>query len=267
MFPKFWINGIWRVTHATASNAGKIVSFEHMNEAHNCTSKCKPIANYERGTWDIKHDKQCPIRPWFKCNFPDCGFTGSGDAVFGQHIMEAHGCTKDCKYERNGYQFKITHRVCVYDETLQVPCPFNGCTVVGTRASILEHVCSEHGCIRGKCAYGEYGFEHDANCPYIISTTIFACPFDRCDFRGVEEDIEKHMSSIHKCFGYYCTFKKGTPSHAVTCRNRVFKCPVCDEPSVTKQHLKDVHKCDDFCHDNGEGGIDHHYKCKNRGNF
>ena len=238
----------------------KIVSFEHMNEAHNCTPRCKPIADYKNRIWEIEHDEQCPIRPWFKCNFPGCNFKGSGDDVFGKHIEEAHGCTKNCEYKRNGYQFKITHRGCMNDETLRVPCPFDGCAVVGTKARILKHVYgSEHGCIEGKCVYGKDGFEHDADCQH----KIFTCPFDECTVSGVAENIEKHMYGAHHCTKGYCTFEKGIPFHAVICPNRVSACPVCKVPSVTKQHLKDSHGCLDFCHINKEGnGIDHDLKCK-----
>ena len=247
----------------------KDVPFEHMNKAHNCTPKCKPIANYGELVWDIRHDKQCPNRDWFMCNFLVCDFRGSSDDAFRQHIMKAHGCTEDCKYERNGYQFKITHCGCMYDEKIQVKCPCGECGVRGTKGSILEHVWLDHDCTWGKCGYGKDGFRHDANCQYIASITFFPCPFDGCRFWGVAKDMEKHMSGKHNCLDYYCTFKKGVPSHAVTCPNRVFKCPVCsNKPSVTKKHLRDFHGCHDFCHINEEGnGIEHHYECINKDQF
>jgi len=238
----------------------KTVPFEHMKEAHGCTSECKPIADSKNHIWEIKHDEQCPIRSWFKCNFPDCKFEGSGDDAFRKHIMDAHGCTKDCEYKRNGYRFKITHCGCMNDETSPVSCPFDKCTFVGTKANFLKHVYGpEHGCIEGKCVYGKDGFRHDADCEH----KIFTCPFDGCTVSGVKKNMEEHMYDAHKCIRGYCTFKEGIPSHAVICPNRVFKCPVCHASSVTKQHLKDFHGCRAFCHINEEGnGIDHDLKCE-----
>ena len=238
------------------------VPYEHMAAVHNCTPKCKPMADDKNPIWDIKHDESCPNRHVFKCNFPSCNFIGSGDDVFGTHIMEAHGCTKDCKYRRNGSQFEIEHCGCMSDETIQVNCSFDPCGFVGTRTRVLEHAIDKHGCLRGKCTYTNSRFEHSADC----ENKIFICSFDGCAFSGTPKEMEEHMCT-HGCIPSYCTFKKGIPYHVVICPNRVFTCPLCQASPVTKQHLADAHKCHSFCHDSGEGRIDHHYQCGNKGKF
>lgn len=242
----------------------RCVPSDHMVDKHGCTLACEPTVDFQKRVWIFNHDKDCNKRHWWKCNFKDCKVTGSGDAAFKEHIIKDHGCKKECKFQRENFQFKVHHNGCDRDEKIKVNCPFNGCRFSGTRVQVLSHVYDNdfHGCREGKCVYRNGRFEHASVC----KNRIWECPFDKCNFSNTPQEIRKHMHRDHKCTNGFCTFAEGVLNHCVVCPNRVFECPKCHK-LVTKQHLKDVHKCDKFCHDNGEGGIEHFYECKNRFEF
>ena len=242
----------------------QFVRFEHMVEEHGCTSACKPTVDFQKPVWIFNHDKNCKNRGWWQCNFEGCKEKGSGDEAFREHIINKHGCTKDCKCQRENFQFKVHHSGCDHDEEIQVNCPFNECGFRGARVQVLSHVYKLHGCSEEGCAYNKNGqFEHAIVC----ENRIWECPFAGCNFSNTPQEIRNHMHKGHECINAYCTFEKGDPDHCVICPNRVFKCPACHASSVTKRHLKEVHGCDKFCHDNGDGGVDHLPDCKNRHKF